>query len=236
MGLTDYTVNSSSTIKRFSHRSRLGRAVLLLDPAPGDRILDYGTGDGALLRFLAEREPRARLAGYEPVHHAEAAMATRTIESVECVCDSLEAIRRFRPNKIACLEVLEHLRPDDLDKALAAFRKALAVDGLVVISVPIEIGPASVFKNITRKVLDQPHRGINPRNVILSLFGMTSRVPRDLEEPYIASHIGFDYRDLERAIRGHGFGLRRHYSPFPALGPLLNSQIFFALNIGHDGL
>lgn len=229
MDFGGYTIHSSSAVKRFSHRSRLNRAVRLLAPSVGDRIVDYGTGDGVLLAYLSRYEPRARLCGYEKAHKEEAERNTRGIDAVAGIYETLEEVAAFRPNKIACLEVLEHLRPAVQASILADFRRLVGDGGRVLISVPIEVGPPSLFKNVVRWAVDQPHRGMTPRNVALSLFGMTSRIERDEDADYIASHIGFDYRALARLIRESGFTIRRSYSPFPRLGPWLNTQVFFVL-------
>ena len=231
MDFGGYTIHSSSAVKRFSHQSRLNKAVRLLQPTEGDRIVDYGTGDGVLLVFLNRFEPRARLCGYEMAHREEAERNTRGIDAVEGIYDSVERVAAFRPNKIACLEVLEHLRPDVQASILADFRQLAGAAGRVLISVPIEIGPPALFKNVIRWAIDQPHRGMNPRNVFRSVFGMTSRIERD-DADYIASHIGFDHRALAGLIRDSGFRIRRSYSPFPLLGPWFNTQVFFVLQAG----
>ena len=231
MAYSQWTTGSRSAIKRFAHNARIDRAIDLLALEPGDRILDYGMGDGMLLRRIHQRQPGARLCGFEPRISQEAEAGTADIATLDGIYDSVEPLGDFGPTKIACLEVLEHLRPAELDFALSSFRRLLARGGLVVASVPVEIGPASVVKNAIRVAINQPHRGINPRNVMLSLFGLTGRIERDLEEPYIASHIGFDYRVVRRAMRAHGFDVSTRYSPFPGLGPLVSSQVLLVSKV-----
>lgn len=226
------TVASPSRLKRFSHGARIDVALRLLDPRAGDRILDYGAGDGGLLRRLHALQPAARLCGFEPRCGPESSRLVEQIPSLAGVYPSMEPVESFRPNKIACLEVLEHLRETDQVATLADFERVLVPGGRVVVSVPIEIGPPALFKNVIRVAVDQPHRGITARNVALSMLGFTSRVERDEDEPYIASHVGFDYRDLRRVIRERGFIVETRYSPFRLLGPLFNSQVFFVLRPG----
>jgi SAM-dependent methyltransferase len=226
------TVDSPSRFKRFSHGARIELALRLLAPRAGDRILDYGAGDGGLLRRLHALQPEARLCGFEPRSGPETSRLVERIPSLEGMYGSMEPIASFRPNKIACLEVLEHLRRADQAAALGDFGRVLVPGGHVVVSVPIEIGPPALFKNVVRVAVDQPHRGITARNVALSVLGLTGRIPRDEDEPYIASHVGFDYRNLRDAIRESGFVTETHYSPFRRLGPLFNSQVFFVLRPG----
>jgi SAM-dependent methyltransferase len=226
------TVNSPSRFKRFSHGARIELALRLLDPRSGDRILDYGAGDGGLLRRLHALQPEARLCGFEPRCGPGTARLVEQIPSLVGMVDSMEPVEGFRPNKIACLEVLEHLRRADQAAALADFERVLVRGGHVVVSVPIEVGPPALFKNVIRLAVDQPHRGITARNVALSVLGLTGRIPRDEDDPYIASHVGFDYRNLRRLIRERGFAVETRYSPFRRLGPLFNSQVFFVLRPG----
>ena len=44
MDFGGYTINSPSAIKRFSHHSRLNKAVRLLQPTENDRIVDGRIG------------------------------------------------------------------------------------------------------------------------------------------------------------------------------------------------
>ena len=220
------------------HRTAIGRATLsrpmqialasgLIDRTAG--VLDYGCGDGGFLRRVHASEPRAALCGFEPRGGEPSRSLFDDLPTLAGVFTSLDEISNFRPTKIACLEVLEHLHPEAQEQALTALVELLAPNGLAIVSVPIEIGPVSVFKNVARKAINQPHRGITLRNTVLSLLGMTRRIERDFEEAYIASHIGFDYRDLQKIVRARGVRFTRHYSPFPGLGPWGNSQVFFVL-------
>jgi len=222
-------IRAAASFMRFSHRARFDRALRLLSPRPGDRILDYGAGTGEFLSQVAAREPEARLCGFEPKLGPEAAQRVDRVPSIEAIHDSIAPLEAFRPNKIACLEVLEHLREADQVVALANFRRLLVRSGRVVVSVPIEIGPPALFKNLARVITDRLHRGITLRNVMLCSLGLTRFVPRDDDEPYIPSHVGFDHRKLHRTIRDCGFSLERRYSPVPWLGPLFNSQIFYLI-------
>ncbi len=224
------TVENRSRIKRFSHGTRFAEAIRLLDPQPGDRILDYGTGDGFFLRRLAEHEPGAQLRGFEPFREQGLLHISEDVRRVGVIHDSIEELEGFAPNKICCLEVLEHLPRRVQDVALGNMSRVLRGPGRIVISAPIEIGPASLAKNIARFMIRQTHPGSSLRNVLLSAVGRTARIPRDESDDYIPSHMGFDHRALERLMREHGFRWTRTYSPLRPLGPVLNSQIFWVLD------
>ncbi len=79
MAYSQWTTGSRSAIKRFAHNARIDRAIDLLALEPGDRILDYGMGDGMLLRRIHQRQPGARLCGFEPRISQEAEAGTADI-------------------------------------------------------------------------------------------------------------------------------------------------------------
>jgi len=229
----DLTLESGSPLKRFSHRARFAMAVDLLDPRADDRVLDYGTCDGAFLRWLWARCPEAALAGFEPDPNylAEARRCLADLCARPDLAGRADSFAGFRPTAITCLEVLEHLRVADQEKALATMRGLLAPGGRVLVSVPIEIGPASLFKNLARIALGQAHPNTHVGTVLRAALGFTRGIARGAEEAYIQSHIGFDHRTLPPRFRAAGFRVRRRaVSPFPRLGTWCNSQFFYLLD------
>lgn len=229
----DLTLESGSPLKRFSHRARFAMAVDLLAPRAGDRVLDYGTCDGAFLRWLRARCPEAVLAGFEPdpAYLAEARRSLADVTGSPELTDRAESLAAFRPTAIACLEVLEHLRVADQEHALATMKALLAPGGRVLISVPIEIGPASLFKNLARVALGQAHPNTDVGTVLRAALGLTRGITRGADEAYIQSHVGFDHRALPARFRAAGFHVRRRaVSPFPRLGMWCNSQLFYLLD------
>jgi hypothetical protein len=118
-----------------------------------------------------------------------------------------------------------------------------AIDGRVVISVPIEMGPPLVAKQCARVLLAK--RGLaeystrerywpvelarmllaGPDTVFprLEVTGTTGegRVFR------YTGHKGFNWRALQRSIEQRFEIDHRLFSPLPVLGPWLNSQVWF---------
>ena len=88
----DLTIASPSRIKRFSHRARFSRAIQLLDPRPGDRILDYGSGDGFFLGVLHDHEPRLELCGFDPATDDEFLRVPEEVMRIVPIHDSLGAV------------------------------------------------------------------------------------------------------------------------------------------------
>lgn len=226
----DLTIGNKSFIKRFSHSKRFEFAIDLLAFCADDKYLDYGTGDGYMLK-LAERSrtPPSLIVGYEPIETqyvqassfiSEGITSSKIYISASELCDE-------GYNKISCLEVLEHLSDKLLAEALFKLYKILRKDGLLVISVPIETGIAGFVKNLIRLFLRQAHDGTSFSSVFRSLFGLEVIRP---DCDYISSHVGFNHNRLESLFSDAGFFVEnKFYSPFPSLGSLANSQIFFCL-------
>ena len=148
--------------------------------------------------------------------------------------NDLSNIRDHQFNKICCLEVLEHLTEANQIAVFSSIRSFLGPNGVVLLSVPIEIGFSGLMKNIVRFLLRQSHQDISLINTAKSFIGM--KIERG-DRAYISSHVGFDYRDLQRVIVHSGFCVKKRlFSPFPILGGWLNSQVFFVLERRENNL
>jgi 2-polyprenyl-3-methyl-5-hydroxy-6-metoxy-1,4-benzoquinol methylase len=230
MAYNERTTNSPSKLKRFSHSRRFLFAVRLLNPEARDRILDYGTGDGHLLTLLRETDARASLVGFEPIPEMgeELSAQLNGAQSIKIVSD-LTFCEPHSFGKIACLEVLEHLQEEDIETALVNMKALLAPGGTLIISVPLEIGPSAIVKNVVRFTLGQAEEDMSVSTLTRSLLGM--KVSRKLYGNTYG-HMGFDYRRLEKIFLGAGFQIKRKtFSPFPILRSTINSQIYYLLGL-----
>jgi SAM-dependent methyltransferase len=224
----DLTVNSPSEIKRWSHRSRFMRAIELGNLAPGQAIADYGAGDGYLLEQALALGSNGELWAFEPML---ADQARKRLGARARIVEEARQLPDGHFDRVFCMEVIEHLPADLRDQALSRIRRILKPDGRAVITVPIEIGPSSLFKNTVRISMGKPHPGTGVGSVVWSAIGMPSRIERIETKPnYIPSHLGFDYRTLPAGLMEHGFVIeKRSFSPVPQLGPVLNSQVSFVV-------
>jgi 2-polyprenyl-3-methyl-5-hydroxy-6-metoxy-1,4-benzoquinol methylase len=225
------TTGNRSILKRFSHRSRFRIALQLVDPKPGETIMDFGTGDGQMLVALKKAEANCRVIGYEPVAGMFAELETRLAQESEGSSIEIYNVLDKCPtkvDKILCFEVFEHLSQDRQYLELLRLKSRLAVCGKIIVSVPIEIGFASVLKNIARLILRQSHGNTGVRTIWRSGFGLP--IARGDAE-YLHSHIGFYYPNLEEVFLKVGLIIiRRYYSPIPIFGGFINSQIFYVLD------
>jgi len=98
-----------------------------------------------------------------------------------------------------------------------------------VISVPIEIGPASLFKNAVRVQMGKVHPGTTLAKVVQSTLYQRN-LGRSAADTggYINSHVGFDYRSLLPLLEKRNFRLMQtSFSPLAGFATdAVNSQIF----------
>jgi 2-polyprenyl-3-methyl-5-hydroxy-6-metoxy-1,4-benzoquinol methylase len=141
---------------------RLDAALALADLQPGETILDYGTGSGVLLPSLV------RVGGRIVVVDAELAPCRK-------LCDGLGLGPEFVPLAAAptwaaanaggfdcvfALDVLEHVREDDLVPLLGRFRSLLTPGGRLVVSGPTETRVYRAARRLAGFRGDYHHRSI----------------------------------------------------------------------------
>jgi len=216
------TFQNPSFIKRFSHNKRFYISLKLIAPKDNDHILDYGTGDGHILHLLRQLNSKSTLYGFEPIKQVH--LDEKNIK----IYNNINSINSTF-NKICCFEVMEHLTYENQKKELHNIKSLLNDHGRVILSIPIENGLSSLFKNIIRLILRQEHSNTSLATILKSLFSIT--IDRGNND-YIESHIGFYYKDLENLFEEADFTIERKlFSPFNFLNSFLNSQIFYILKV-----
>lgn len=224
-----HTFYSRFAIKRFTHGRRMQLALTLVSPQPGESILDVGTGDGAFPLELVRLRPWASVVAQDPMSHM--------VDQARVMCGGYSqiAVSQVIPDLafdwVTCFEVLEHLPPDTVADLLSQMRSVLKPHGQIVVSVPIEVGLAGAIKNLIRYGIGQSHP--SPlKDMARAALGLP--VCRTYDGGYCGSHVGFDYRALPPAFKNAGLEIERViYSPIPAIGYFLNSQVFWVLR--YDG-
>jgi hypothetical protein len=141
------------------------------------------------------------------------------------------------------MEVLEHCPDDEQRRVLDEIGLVAAPEALIVISVPIEIGPSLLAKQLGRAMAamrglaEYAHRErYRPSEMArMLLAGSATHVPRpetvatlpDGRTLRFTGHKGFNWKRLAPEI-GARFAVERvRCSPMPALGTVLNSQVWF---------
>ena len=235
---------SRSGLVRWSHGSRFTLARALVEPFSGQRLLDYGCGDGTFLAMVEDLFPRALGVDVDGNQIADCALRFANAGITFLTTDRLDAPSHARQYEVVvCMEVLEHC-PDDIQLAvLSRIHDVTTPGGTIVISVPVEIGPTLAAKQAARALIalgGLKEYATRERYAPAELFRMvfaSADTPFTRKE-YVGTasggrssrftgHKGFNWRKLQRAIEKTFTVERRLFSPMPVLGSLLNSQVWF---------
>lgn len=236
-----------SLVVSWSHGSRFKLAAALAREAGGSRLLDYGCGDGTFLALTREAFPAAVGADVDEQQLADCRSRFAAVPGVTFVhtsaLDGPEHAGAY--DTVMCMEVLEHCPEAERVRVLDVLRRLAAAGGRIVISVPIEIGPALLGKQLFRAVAAWRGHGdyryretYTPRELLAAALARPNltraryRVEKNGQPFDYCGHKGFDWRHLEREIRDRLVVERRLFTPIRALGPLANSQAWFVCRAG----
>jgi SAM-dependent methyltransferase len=234
-------LSSRMRLIAWSHRRRFEVGHQLLGDQRGRRVLDFGCGDATFLEQLVR-------SGNIPAVAVGAEIDPRVITDNRQRLGSvrpLEFIHQFdleRPeydagfDTIICMEVCEHLhRPK---QTLDLFRRLLAPQGLLLVSVPVETGLPLMIKQSARRLAalrgigDYP--GSNPYSwgeFLRSVFaGSVQHIERPvhhhLDGTPFHDHKGFNWRVLRQFVAERFQITRVSASPLTWLPPALGSQVW----------
>jgi SAM-dependent methyltransferase len=223
----------------WSHRRRFEVALRLASHLGGERVLDYGCGDGSFLAMLLRGRPAPGVAVGAEIASDLVEDCRRRLRGSGATfvhVDELEAAGDTF-DTIFCMEVLEHVV--DLRPVLLRLQRWLAPGGHVVVSVPVETGLPLLIKQAVRTVAgwrgigDYP--GTTPYRASEWVPSLFAGARQHLERPVhhdssglpFHDHKGFNWMRLRGEI-ARMFVLERVLSsPIPLLPPHLGTQAWF---------
>ena len=157
--------------------------------------------------------------------------------------DRLAAAHAGAYDVVTCMEVLEHCLDDERRRVVAELARLVRPGGVVVVSVPIEVGPSLAGKQIGRAIAawrglgDYRHRETyGPLELVRMIVAMPgtsihrpsySAVSPDGTSYRYYGHKGFDWRVLREELKQEFVIRRTQFSPMPRMRSLLNSQVWF---------
>jgi SAM-dependent methyltransferase len=226
----------------WSHRRRFQTGVRLARRFRGQRLLDYGCGDGTFLALLwAGNHAPASAVGAEldefQVNDCRTRLAHLSRVRFESIARLDAADHQAAYDAVVCMEVLEHVVA--LDAVIDRLWRMLAEGGTLLVSVPVEVGVPLLLKQMARRVAgwrgigDYP--GTSPytiREYVASVFaGAAPHIARPVynaggDAPF-HDHKGFNWRVLRDRLAAR-FAIEQIVaSPLSWLGPSLATQIWF---------
>jgi 2-polyprenyl-3-methyl-5-hydroxy-6-metoxy-1,4-benzoquinol methylase len=226
----------------WSHGSRFRLAARLASAAAGGRLLDYGCGDGTFIALTHGTFAEAVGSDIDAGQLAECGRRFGDLAGVRFVLAAeLDGPAHERAyDAVTCMEVLEHCMDPERVRVLDVLRRLAAPGGHVIISVPIEIGPALLGKQFFRAIAAWRGHGdyryretYTPRELMAAALARRglARAEYRVETPTgpieYCGHKGFDWRALEREIAERFVVERRLFTPLAAFGAMLNSQVWF---------
>lgn len=231
-------LSSGIPLLSWSHRSRFALARRLVAPYAGRRLLDYGCGDGTFLSAVSDLFPDATGAGNDAneIDGCRRRLSANGLRFA-LVAELASGEHDGAYDVVTCMEVLEHCVGSAVDVVLADLARLVAPSGIVIISVPIEIGPSLIAKQIVRRIAGWRiyDYKFTERYSSLEFWRMlTARERTFIERPVYSSpvgdfhgHKGFNWRALRRRIRETLIIERNAFSPLGLPGGLISSQAWF---------
>lgn len=227
----------------WSHARRFHAARRVVQPYAGRPLLDYGCGDGTFLALVRDAFPDSVGAEIDPALVEDARRRFGTAGGPRFIhTDEVAALPDGAFGVVTCMEVLEHCTAEAADGVIRALRRLVARDGVVIVSVPVETGPALLVKTAARAAAGlrgvsgyQDRERYAPGELARMVFaGAGTAIDRPVYETRFPDgspnryhgHKGFNWRVLADRLR-RDFDLRDvRFSPVNALGGLLNSQVW----------
>jgi SAM-dependent methyltransferase len=226
----------------WSHRRRFEMGLRLAQRFRGQRILDYGCGDGTFLAWLWSTPDRpASAVGAEldafQVNDCQRRFAHLDGVRFEPIAALDDEAHRDRYDGVVCMEVLEHVVA--IDSVIDRLWRVLRDDGTLIVSVPVETGVPLLVKQLVRRVAALrgigDYRGSNPYTIGEYAASVFAGAAPHIERPiYNANgdvpfhdHKGFNWRVLRDRLARRFTIDDLVASPLPWLGPQLATQIWF---------
>ncbi|MBK1988956.1 class I SAM-dependent methyltransferase [Sphaerospermopsis aphanizomenoides BCCUSP55] len=231
----------SNQIIAWSHSSRFQTTKKLLEIYVGSnsKLLDYGCGDGTFLQIVSHLVSEAvgtdiaegQIYNCQQRFSGETKIKFSHIKELS----SQQSVSYF--DTAVCMEVLEHCLAEQVEKIIKDLNRLVKPEGIIIISVPIEIGLSLLIKQITRRIAGYLRQGeydksIEPYSLteLLQMIFATksSSIKRPVygdESPY-HGHKGFNWRLLREELSKTYKIEHTCFSPLGWLGGFFSSQVF----------
>lgn len=239
MSYSQRILQQGSRLTRLAHRSRFGTVLDAIRNAQYTQALDYGCGDGWLLKMAYDQNLVKEGFGVdvEPLMLSSCKELFADIPGFQ-FCQPHELPEKISPKScdlILCTETLEHIgEPESVLEQMLAYSQPGAK---MVISVPIEIGPSLLFKQLGRYFANRKGGYGYERYRLNELFSAsilwnTNSFPSSHSaKASNTGHKGFDYRKIDKLLQRKVTIERTILTPFPWTGHLINSTVIWICRV-----
>jgi len=234
MAYADITINDPSPLKRMLQRNRFIDAIALypleLKPVV---VSDFGGGDGELCLRLRSILSKTKIMCYEPSQSMFSEAVEKIARKNVVLLNRIAEIETDSIDVVYCMEVLEHLPDQEVEKAINDIYSIMKLGGIAIVGVPNEIYLAALYKGLFRMRRRFGEFDASPLNILKCVFGVPPP-NRPLGEispniPYHFYHLGFDHRKLEKLLSRKFEVLLRKLSPFKFRGVWGCPEIYYML-------
>jgi SAM-dependent methyltransferase len=142
-----------------------------LDLQPGERVLDVGSGLGMLVAAMSDCEADAVGVDISPIAVQQAQQCYPSATFV--LLDGRQLDQYFEPDSfdaITCIQVLEHIPPDEVDSFIGQLARCLRDSGRLLIDVPVTDNLSDKWLMFRNQYLKGEHK---PSGSIDSSFNPT---------------------------------------------------------------
>ncbi len=227
----------------WSHSSRFQQTRRLLEKyvASKSKLLDYGCGDGTFLTMVSDlfTETVGADIAADQVADCQKRLSSLLPQTSFCVINKLEA-EPYNSyfDTVVCMEVIEHCVTQNKEKIIADWKRLVKPNGIIIISVPIEIGPSLIIKQVTRRIAGWLRQGDYDKGTehytigeLIKMFFATRSTA--IERPIYGNdsigyhgHKGFNWRSLRHELASQFDIEDTVFSPLGWLGGFVSSQVF----------
>ncbi len=213
-------INHSKTYRKITFRNivhilRLKKILStcdqLLKEKHIEKYADFGCSNGYITSIISNRYSLKQVFGYD--HNEENLKKGRKLYPIINFA-SIDLNSCFHLDKkfefITCFECLEHV--GSINNALFSICDSITEEGIILITVPIEIGLIGIlkfiFKIIFLKYSLEELSGINRSNYLMALFKNKRMSTFRKERIGWGTHFGFDYRDIDDFLKQSPFAYK----------------------------
>jgi 2-polyprenyl-3-methyl-5-hydroxy-6-metoxy-1,4-benzoquinol methylase len=220
-------VHGGNAATRLAHRRRFRTAERLCDGRTYDHAADVGAADGAFLATLVRRGlvDRGVAIDADPAMNDAGQRRHRDLPLVFATPDAEPSLTASgRCDLVVCMETLEHV--DDPVVVVDELVRLAAPGARIVVSMPVEVGPMVVAKQLGRWLANRRGTYGYERYSARELAAAAAFRPPAARQN-LHSHKGFDYRRVVALLDDRFAAGQATYSPFPRLGRYAASTVFW---------